>query len=185
MNKRRENSKKHLHLTITAVVLGIMIVASTCAIGFCDTDPETDTDEVYDGSENYVSFDDLDDFGTDSIIDTDTEVIILSDIDTKDSDKTTDNGSDTLQSDTDTGKETDTSGFNNTDSDKPAYLLGDVDLNGFVNMLDVVELQRAVANLVMLNDIQCINADVNLDKAQNMQDVVLIQKFIAKLITAF
>ncbi|MCR5636823.1 MAG: hypothetical protein K6F76_06590 [Clostridiales bacterium] len=177
MNKRKNSNKKCLPVIMLFIMLSITIIALNCTICYCDTDTGTDTDEVYDGSENYVSFDDLYGFETDSVIDTDTEVIILSDIDTRDSDNP--------QSDTDTGKETDTSGSDNTDSDKPSYLLGDVDLNGFVNMLDVVELQRAVAKLVTLNDIQCINADVNRDKVQNMQDVVLIQKFIAKLITNF
>jgi len=60
--------------------------------------------------------------------------------------------------------------------------MGDADLNGVVNMEDVVLLQKVIANLADFDIGGKEAADVNLDGEINMEDVVLIQRFIAQLI---
>lgn len=99
-----------------------------------------------------------------------------------DSDVTTDS-----DEQTDTEKESDTDSEINTDttSDEVTDLIGDVDGNNDINMLDVVTLQKAIAKLIGFTPDQVVLADVNFDGKNTMEDVVLIQKYIAKLITSF
>lgn len=64
-------------------------------------------------------------------------------------------------------------------------ILGDINADKEVTMLDVVMLQKAIAKLVKLTDEEKTAADVNFDGQTTMEDVVLIQKYIAKLINSF
>ncbi|MDD5923420.1 MAG: lectin-like protein [Clostridia bacterium] len=86
--------------------------------------------------------------------------------------------SDTKATDTDISTDT-------NDTDEPKGIVGDVDGDGEITMLDVVMLQKAIANLIEFTLNQAVLADVNADTKTTMEDVVLIQKYIAKLITSF
>ena len=68
---------------------------------------------------------------------------------------------------------------------KPAYSYGDVNMDGSINLTDVVLIQKALADLVKLTDEQMILADVDGTDEYSLVDVTLIQKFIAELITVF
>ncbi len=63
--------------------------------------------------------------------------------------------------------------------------LGDVNLDGDVDIDDVTLVQKAVAKLVVLTPEQRYLADVNDDCAVKIDDATAIQKFVAKLITSF
>lgn len=63
--------------------------------------------------------------------------------------------------------------------------LGDVSGDNRITMLDVVTLQKSIANLIKLSNNKATAADVNRDKKQTMEDVVLIQKYIVNLIDNF
>lgn len=65
------------------------------------------------------------------------------------------------------------------------YDLGDVSGDGSIAMTDVVDMQRAIANLKSLSDDAKKAADVNADEKVTMEDVVLVQKYIALLISKF
>ncbi len=65
------------------------------------------------------------------------------------------------------------------------YDLGDVSGDGSIAMTDVVDMQRAIANLKTLSDDAKKAADVNADEKVTMEDVVLVQKYIALLISKF
>ena len=130
------------------------------------TDSETDNIDSESSDINTDSEDS--DMNTDSDNpnnNTDDEDFIIID---KDTDSSTDTSSDSTDLDTDDDT-----------------LLGDVDMNKKINMEDVVQLQKAVAKIVILNDKQVVNADVNIDDQCNMEDVTLIQKFIAQIISNF
>ena len=63
--------------------------------------------------------------------------------------------------------------------------LGDANNDGDITMVDVVFMQREIANLIKLTESQTGAADVNTDGKVTMEDVVLVQKFIAGLINKF
>lgn len=65
------------------------------------------------------------------------------------------------------------------------YLLGDVNLNGRVNIVDATLIQKSVAGLVTLGEESFILADTNLDKNVNIKDATEIQKFLADLETGY
>lgn len=131
-----------------------------------DTETETDTADTNSDTDTETN--------TDTATDSDTESDVVSDTDT---------GSDT-ETDTNTDTEQPTDTDTSTDTEKDA-VIGDVDGDGQVTMIDVVKLQKAVAQLVELNEDEIAAADVNNDEKLNMEDVVLIQKYIAKLIDSF
>ncbi len=58
-------------------------------------------------------------------------------------------------------------------------LLGDVNLDGKVNIRDVTLLQKYVANIVELSETQLRAIDANGDKNLNIKDATSLQKFIA------
>ncbi len=153
-----------------------------------DNASQTDTEYAY-GGENYIDL--FDNYDTFENSDSDDTVVIISDIDSEEASTATDTVSDSdigTDSLTDTEpimSESDSQTDSQTDSDTLSWLPGDVDLNGEVNMLDVVLLQRYIAKLCQLNDTQKLAADVDYDNNRTMKDVVLIQKYIAKLITVF
>ena len=60
-----------------------------------------------------------------------------------------------------------------------AYLTGDVDGDGNVNMKDVLLLRKAIAGAVTLTDEQAKRADVDGDGSVNMKDILMLRKIIA------
>ncbi|WP_294466308.1 dockerin type I repeat-containing protein, partial [uncultured Ruminococcus sp.] len=65
------------------------------------------------------------------------------------------------------------------------YLLGDVNNDGKVSVLDATEIQKYIAGLVTLSDSQLAAGDVNGDGNLTVTDATQIQKYIAGLITEF
>lgn len=64
-------------------------------------------------------------------------------------------------------------------------LLGDVNMDGTISVIDATEGQKDIVNLISLNDYQNRLADVNNDGIVSIVDVTLIQKYIAGLIDKF
>lgn len=64
-------------------------------------------------------------------------------------------------------------------------LLGDVNMDGTISVIDATEGQKDIVNLISLNDYQNRLADVNNDGIVSIVDVTLIQKYIAGLISSF
>lgn len=62
-------------------------------------------------------------------------------------------------------------------------LYGDIDLDGSVNLIDAVLLNKAAANAVTLNDTAWKNADCDLDGTLTSHDSVTLMKFLVHLIT--
>ena len=67
-------------------------------------------------------------------------------------------------------------------AEKPEHTLGDVNLDGKININDATAMQRAIANMTTLNDRQLISADVNKDGELNINDVTLLQKYLVDLV---
>ena len=65
------------------------------------------------------------------------------------------------------------------------YLLGDVNGDGKISVLDATLIQKYLAGLVTLSDTQKAAADVNGDGSVSVIDATLIQKYIAGLISNF
>ena len=65
------------------------------------------------------------------------------------------------------------------------YLLGDVNNDGKVSVLDATEIQKYIAGLVILSDSQLAAGDVNGDGNLTVTDATQIQKYIVGLITEF
>ncbi len=61
-------------------------------------------------------------------------------------------------------------------------LLGDVNLDGVVNIDDVTALQKHIADIYTLSDGELENADVNNDGSINIDDATTIQKCVADII---
>lgn len=76
-------------------------------------------------------------------------------------------------------------------SDQPAPLptpsdgKGDVNLDGKVSMIDVMEIQKAIAGLKTFSKEVFAAADVNNDGKLNMRDLLLVQKYVARVIVKF
>lgn len=64
-------------------------------------------------------------------------------------------------------------------------LLGDVNGDGSVNVIDANMVRRAAAKLILLSDTQKLAADVNHDGKINIVDANLIRRYAAKLIDTF
>lgn len=62
------------------------------------------------------------------------------------------------------------------------YIKGDTDLNGAVSVADVLEIQKHMALLTRLNELQAAAADVNGDRQISLADVLRIQNFLAGFI---
>ena len=65
------------------------------------------------------------------------------------------------------------------------YLLGDVNGDGKISVLDATLIQKYLAGLVTFSDTQKAAADVNGDGSVSVIDATLIQKYIAGLISNF
>lgn len=73
-------------------------------------------------------------------------------------------------------------GSSNTNTDKD---LGDVDLDGDINVKDATLIQLYCAHLNTLTEEQLLNADVDNDNDVNVKDATQIQLFTAHLIAGF
>ncbi len=69
-----------------------------------------------------------------------------------------------------------------TETTKPPYELGDVNLDKIVNVKDATELQKHLADLVKLNEVQLSLCDTTRDGLINIKDATMIQKIAAKLV---
>lgn len=63
-------------------------------------------------------------------------------------------------------------------ADESVQLLGDVDLDGRLTLIDVVYLSKAANDSLVLNDAQRQNADCNADGELNAQDAVSLLRFL-------
>ena len=68
---------------------------------------------------------------------------------------------------------------------KPAHLIGDVNRDGFVDVLDAVIVQKYAASKTTLDDEQLYIGDVNDDGNVDVLDAVQIQKFAGEKISEF
>lgn len=62
---------------------------------------------------------------------------------------------------------------------------GDVDGDGKISLVDVVLVQRSIANIIVLKDNQREQADVSGDEKISLTDVVNIQRYLAGIIKFF
>ncbi len=62
------------------------------------------------------------------------------------------------------------------------YELGDVNMDGKLNIRDATLIQKSIAKMETLDDIQSLLADYNSDGKVNVKDATAIQKFIAGII---
>ena len=60
-------------------------------------------------------------------------------------------------------------------------LLGDVNNDGFINVMDVTQIQKNIVLLISFTDEQKVAADFNKDGIINVLDVTTLQKYIVKL----
>ncbi|MDE6657183.1 MAG: dockerin type I repeat-containing protein [Oscillospiraceae bacterium] len=67
-----------------------------------------------------------------------------------------------------------------TEPDNPENLIGDVDQNGKVEVLDLVLLQKYLHNKEIINQQQFINADISQDNIVNIYDFVLLKKLLLR-----
>ncbi len=67
----------------------------------------------------------------------------------------------------------------------PDAKLGDVNMDGYVNVKDATLIQKHVAKLVTLDSKQAKLADTNKDGYVSVKDATQIQKLVAKLISSF
>ena len=68
---------------------------------------------------------------------------------------------------------------------EPEYILGDVDLDGVITVVDATKIQHYIAKLTTLADIQKECADVTKDGQVTVHDATKIQFYVAKKITEF
>ena len=67
----------------------------------------------------------------------------------------------------------------------PAYLLGDVNDDGDIDITDVTLVQQQAAEVISFSESQLLAGDVNKDGRVDISDATLIQKYIADIITEF
>ena len=67
-------------------------------------------------------------------------------------------------------------------ADESVRLLGDVDLDGRLTLIDVVYLSKAANDSIVLNDAQRQNADCNADGEVNGNDSITLLRFLVQLI---
>ncbi len=68
---------------------------------------------------------------------------------------------------------------------EPEKLLGDVDYDGSVTIMDATMIQMSLAQITKLTDDQFKIADTSKDTVVSIMDATLIQMFVAQLITKF
>ena len=69
-----------------------------------------------------------------------------------------------------------------TKTETPQLVMGDVDLDGVVSVMDATIIQQHVAKLVTLTDTAFTQGDVTYDNELSVADATTIQRFIAKII---
>lgn len=72
--------------------------------------------------------------------------------------------------------------FGNLAPVPPAFIPGDVNDDGEVTIMDVTELQLAVAEVYTLDERAFLAADVNRDGIVNVEDATVIQRYLAEFI---
>lgn len=65
------------------------------------------------------------------------------------------------------------------------YILGDATSDGKVNVKDATEIQKAVAGLVTLEEIEVVASDVDVNTKINVKDATAIQKWVAGMEVSF
>ncbi|MGN0488829.1 MAG: dockerin type I domain-containing protein, partial [Ruminococcus sp.] len=65
------------------------------------------------------------------------------------------------------------------------YMLGDVNMDGLVNVNDATTIQRFAASLITLSDNQRYLADVNGDGLVNVNDATYVQRYAANLLSSY
>lgn len=65
------------------------------------------------------------------------------------------------------------------------YILGDATSDGKVNVKDATEIQKAVAGLVTLEEIEVVASDVDANTQVNVKDATAIQKWVAGMTVTF
>ncbi len=78
------------------------------------------------------------------------------------------------------GTTPDNSGSTGGDTDFNHNIKGDVNVDGTVDMTDLLTLKRYILNMVKLNDNQLKNADMNDSDSVNIMDVVMLCKELLK-----
>ena len=66
-----------------------------------------------------------------------------------------------------------------------SYILGDVNNDNMVNVMDATEIQKYLAGLIILTDAQKAKGDVNNDGVLNVVDATEIQKYLAGVSSYF
>ena len=66
--------------------------------------------------------------------------------------------------------------------EEPKMLIGDVNGDGNINIMDATEIQRHIAQLSTIPEDRLSCADANKDGQVNIMDATQIQRFIAQLI---
>ncbi|MBQ7132865.1 MAG: PT domain-containing protein, partial [Ruminococcus sp.] len=79
-------------------------------------------------------------------------------------------------------------GIVSTSAETQSYILGDVNLDGRVSVIDATLIQRSVANLgeykIADGSIEFAAADVNVDEKISVFDATLIQQYVAQIASA-
>lgn len=65
------------------------------------------------------------------------------------------------------------------------FKLGDVNMDGYVNINDVTSIQRNLAELEQFNELQELTADANCDKEIDISDATAIQMFSAEYVLPY
>ncbi len=65
------------------------------------------------------------------------------------------------------------------------YLIGDANSDQKINVKDATTIQKAVASLVILSDLQTLAADADQNENLNVKDATAIQKFVAGMQVSF
>ena len=66
--------------------------------------------------------------------------------------------------------------------DPKSILYGDITLDGKIDLVDAVMLNKAVADVVTLGDAARANADCNVDKEINGTDAIILLQFLSHII---
>ena len=66
-----------------------------------------------------------------------------------------------------------------------SVLLGDANGDGYVNISDVTDIQRAVAEMDTLDDLRKKAADVNSDGVVTIDDATILQMYLAEFATDY
>ncbi|MBQ8057429.1 MAG: dockerin type I repeat-containing protein [Ruminococcus sp.] len=73
----------------------------------------------------------------------------------------------------------------NKEDISPELMLGDVDGDKDISVMDATLIQLAISRQVTLTDVQINAADTDQDGDMNIMDATAIQLYVAKIITEF